>query len=171
MALITLQAAKDHLRVTTDDNNEDIDLKITQAADIVLSYLKGRPIIVSSITSTTGLATVTTPTPHGLTTNDVVITRGALQPEYNGSFAVTVLTTTTFTFVISGTPVSPATGGVAMRTVQTWTNLTIPPRIQAAVLMVLTYLYEHRGDDPQFDQEFWSALERLLVRDRDPAYA
>lgn len=171
MALVTLQVAKAHLRITDDASNADIDSKIDQASDIVLGYLKGRVILVSSITSTGGVATVTTSTPHGLSTNDTITSRGAVQPEYNGTFTVTVLTTTTFTYPIAGTPVSPATGGVAMRTALAWTDATVPGRVQAATLMVLTHLYQHRGDDPETDEQLWNAVGRLLVRDRDPAVA
>jgi hypothetical protein len=35
---------------------------------------------------------------------------GATQPEYNGTFTVTAVTATTFSFTVSGTPASPATG-------------------------------------------------------------
>jgi hypothetical protein len=39
----------------------------------------------------------------------VVLIAGAEQPEYNGSFRVLTTTTTTFTYAVTGTPVSPAT--------------------------------------------------------------
>ena len=47
---------------------------------------------------------------HGLATNDIVTISGAAQPEYNGSFAVTVGSATTVTYTANGTPTSPATG-------------------------------------------------------------
>lgn len=169
--LVTLAVAKAHLRITDDASNADLDVKIDQASDIIINYLKGRIIPVSSITSTGGVATVTTPTLHSLTTNDTVTVRGADQPEYNGVYVATVLTTTTFTYPISGTPVSPATGGVALKAVQGWTEATVPPRVQAAVLLVLTHLFWKRGDDPETDENLWNAVQRLLARDRDPALA
>lgn len=40
MALVTLQAAKDHLRIRTFDRDADLQLKVDQASAIVLDYLK-----------------------------------------------------------------------------------------------------------------------------------
>jgi hypothetical protein len=53
----------------------------------------------------------------------------------------------------------------------TWDATTVPPRIAAGVKLLLTHLYEHRGDDPETDEQLWAALTRLLMRDRDPALA
>lgn len=39
--LVTLQEAKDHLRIDTDDGDADLTLKIHGASGAVLNYLKG----------------------------------------------------------------------------------------------------------------------------------
>lgn len=62
-----------------------------------------------SITRSGAVATVTH-TAHGLATNDKVIIKGATQPEYNGVHSITYLTDNTYTFDVSGTPATPATG-------------------------------------------------------------
>lgn len=67
---------------------------------------------ISSITRSSSTATVTTGSAHGLTTGDNVLIAGAAQTEYNGSFTVTVTSTTQFTYTVSGTPASPATGTI-----------------------------------------------------------
>jgi hypothetical protein len=73
------------------------------------SKFNGRPI--SSLTSVGATATVLTMGGHALATNDIVTIRGASEAAYNGSFAVTVVNTTTFTYTTNGTPsASPATG-------------------------------------------------------------
>ena len=41
----------------------------------------------------------------------------------------------------------------------------------AAVLLMLTHLYEHRGDDPQTDADLWLAIDRFLVRSKPFAVA
>jgi len=64
-----------------------------------------------SITSTGGLATVTH-TAHGLATNDKIYIKGANQSEYNGIFIITVINVNTYTYAITGAPVSPATGTI-----------------------------------------------------------
>lgn len=67
--------------------------------------------VVSSITRVGSTATVTTMTAHGLNSGAVIRVQGATQPEYNASQAtITVTGSTSFTYVVSGTPATPATG-------------------------------------------------------------
>lgn len=68
---------------------------------------------VTSITRSGSTATVTS-TAHGLVTNDYAIIEGADQSEYNGVFQITRLTDDTFTYTVSGTPVTPATGTITL---------------------------------------------------------
>lgn len=65
---------------------------------------------ISSITRSGSTATVTTATAHGLITGDYVTISGAAQTEYNVTATVTVTSTTIFTYTVSGTPATPATG-------------------------------------------------------------
>jgi hypothetical protein len=51
-----------------------------------------------------------------------------------------------------------------------WTEETAPPLIQAAVLLVLGDLYDHRGDDGKSDP-LSQAVRSILHRYRDPALA
>jgi len=67
---------------------------------------------VTSITRSSSTATVTLPAPHGLVTNDRVQIFQANQTEYNGFFVITVTGANTFTYTVSGTPASPATGTI-----------------------------------------------------------
>ena len=57
----------------------------------------------------------------------------------------------------------------------TWTPATVPPWVEAAVLLLLTHLYEHRGDEfgsgNENDDRVWSAIANLLRRSRDAAMA
>lgn len=69
-------------------------------------------VTISSITSSGTTATVTTAVVHGLVTGDLISLWGAFPIEYNvKSVAVTVLSTTTFTYTIV------TTGSVAAQTV------------------------------------------------------
>jgi hypothetical protein len=70
---------------------------------------------VSSITRSSSTATLTTATAHGLTTGDYVTVSGADQSEYNVTAAVTVTSTTVFTYTVSGTPATPATGTLVLK--------------------------------------------------------
>lgn len=48
---------------------------------------------------------------------------------------------------------------------------TAPLMVTAAILLMLTHLREHRGDDPTTDAELWMAIGRVLQRIRTPALA
>ncbi len=55
-----------------------------------------------------------------------------------------------------------------------WDETSAPLPVQAATLVLLANFYEHRGDDlapDDYDAAAWGAVERLLVRFRDPALA
>lgn len=69
-------------------------------------------IDITSITRTSTTATVTTTANHGLTNNDTVVIVGANQNEYNGTYTITVTGVNTFTYTVSGTPATPATGTI-----------------------------------------------------------
>ena len=53
---------------------------------------------------------------HGFVQHQVILVSGATQPEYNGEQRVTAVTGTTVAFTIVGTPTSPATGTIAVKT-------------------------------------------------------
>lgn len=93
MALVTIQQAKDQLRITDDASNADIAMKVDQASAIVMNHLK-----------------------------------------------------------------SQADAG--------WDDgsVAVPGRIEAAVLLIVTDLYERRPID-------WTTVQLLLVSYRDPALA
>ena len=51
-----------------------------------------------------------------------------------------------------------------------WDATSCPPRIQAAVKIMLGYLWTARDDQDEADLT-WKAITALLERDRDPALA
>lgn len=75
-------------------------------------------VALSSLTQTTGTATATTASAHGLRDGMLVRIAGANQTEYNGDHYITVASSTTFTFSVGSGATSPATGTV------TWLNLS-----------------------------------------------
>jgi hypothetical protein len=172
MALVTLAYAKAHLRIPADDNahNDDVSIKAEQASAIILDYLKSRinnrsTIVSSSVASPTLITTLAAHT--YLNGNTVTITGHAgSTPDLNGSWTISNVTSTTFTIPVAVTVAG--TGGTAS---VSWTYVTVPVHVQAAVLLMLTHLYEHRGDDQKADADVWLAIERLLIRSRDPAFA
>jgi type IV pilus assembly protein PilY1 len=67
-------------------------------------------LTVSSLTRSGSTVTVTTSSNHGFSNDDYVLISGASSPEYNGGFNVTRISSTSFTYTVSGTPVTPAGG-------------------------------------------------------------
>lgn len=53
----------------------------------------------------------------------------------------------------------------------TWTAATVPLGVQAAILLLLTHLFEHRGDDMTPAREVWTEVDRLIGPSKDPVLA
>jgi hypothetical protein len=87
---------------------------ILAANDIVTISNAESFISVSGITQSAGIATVTTGVAHGLIVGDTVVIRGANPDAYNGTYVIqTVPSSTTYTYFVTGTPASPATGTIS----------------------------------------------------------
>lgn len=79
---------------------------------------------VTSITRSGNVAIVITSTPHNLATNITPTISGAIQSEYNISNLqiLNIPNATTFTYEVSGSPTTPATGTISL----TYNSATIP---------------------------------------------
>ena len=84
---------------------------VTNDDPLTLSFSLAADKTVASITRSSTTATVTV-TAHGYSTGNTVNIRGADQDEYNGDFIVTVTDADTFTYTVSGSPATPATGTI-----------------------------------------------------------
>ena len=69
---------------------------------------------IDTLTCVDGVATATISAGHAYRSEQVVEIAGADQPEYNGQFRVIATTATTFTYAVTGTPVSPATSATSL---------------------------------------------------------
>jgi hypothetical protein len=69
---------------------------------------------IDSLTFANGVATATISSGHSYQPFQVIEIVGADQPEYNGHFRVITTSTTTFTYAVTGTPVSPATTATSL---------------------------------------------------------
>jgi hypothetical protein len=100
--------------VTVAVNVKDNDGANLQNARVLLKAAAGGPFpfdVTVTVTRSGSIATVSH-TAHGMQTNDKVVITGADQPEYDGVFTITVTGTNAYTYTVSGTPVTPATGTV-----------------------------------------------------------
>ena len=103
------------LKLTSfNDGFEDIvphwDAAETYAADEEVAF--GPYQSVTSITRSGNTATVITPVAHGYITGADITHTGAGQSEYNIRANITVVDEFTYTFAVSGSPASPATGTI-----------------------------------------------------------
>lgn len=71
-------------------------------------------IAISSVTRVGAVVTVVTATPHGYASTDYVTLAGAdgATTAYNGKWKITVTGASAFTFPITGSPATPATGTI-----------------------------------------------------------
>ncbi len=72
-------------------------------------------ITVTSVTRDGGVVTVVTESAHGFNTGDYARIAGASEAAYNIETLVTRVNATTFTFAVTGSPATPATGTVTVR--------------------------------------------------------
>lgn len=110
-------------------------------------------LIVTSITRTSQLATVTTPTAHGFTTGDIIYIVGAAQPEYNGQFNIISTGLNAFTYIVSGSPATPATGTIITVSEDSPINLINIPAVTNFALSdhAANYVYaDWNAGVPQF---------------------
>jgi hypothetical protein len=162
--LVTIEEAKEHLRLPPSGTDGDNDLyqKIRQASEIVLDYLKSRGNNVATV-STSSVASptvITTSDVHTFLVGDTVTIAGHTStPTVNGSWVISNVTDTSFTV-----PVAVTVAGTGGTVTELWTPDSVPRHIHAATLLVLEDLHEHRPID-------WDAQFALLARSRDPALA
>lgn len=106
--------------VRTDANNQQVRGDVSTR----LLVTNDNQQVPSTITSTGGTATVTTPLAHGFTSGDHILVQGATLSNYNGSFVIAVTSGTIFTYTVTGSPASPAVGNPTL-TVEKQLNTTI----------------------------------------------
>lgn len=169
MALVTLAIAKDHLRISPDDHDHDADinLKVEQASGIIVDYLGNRRIAIASI-SVANPTVITTSVPHSLTSGvTYTLADTSTTPTVNGSRVVTVTGQTTFTVPINVTAGQSSAAGTVSSPV--WDDTNATAMMTASTLIALADLYENR--QTAVTTETWQAIERILMRSRDPVLA
>ena len=75
-----------------------------------LGTISAQTILISSITRSGSTATVTTTSEHNLATGVSALMAGASQSEYNITATISVISPNQFTYQVSGSPATPATG-------------------------------------------------------------
>jgi len=89
------------------------DNSVIQSARVLVEESTADTVTITRSATT---ATVTH-TAHGYATGDEVVIRGATQNEYNGIYTITVTPANAYTYTVSGSPVTPATGTITSQLV------------------------------------------------------
>ena len=97
---------------TTESTNTDTTIEYTATGTSITGAFQTLQFPVTSITRSSTTATVTTPKKHGLDDGQKVILSGATPSAYNGEKTISVTGTSTFTFTVSGSPTTPASGTI-----------------------------------------------------------
>jgi hypothetical protein len=148
-----------------DDTSLDLIQLPTNPSELTLrlSYMKKPPKLLDAgdpnqasfspvtITRAGAVATVTTATAHGFSNFDQVVISGANEAEYNGTFQILVTSSTTFTYTVTGSPATPATGTITAAEDVASANAAlnqIPERFHVRVLLngLKAKLRESKGD-------------------------
>lgn len=99
--------------LTTTVTAEDGSSSSLTYETTALATITDSSISVTSLNLSGQTVTALTPTPHELSNNVPVTISGAIEPEYNVTdVAITIISPTSFTYLIVGSPSSPATGTI-----------------------------------------------------------
>jgi len=101
---------------TTDTAKKFDKIRTVEDADTDGVYVIGAgtavDAAVTSVTSSSTTATCTTTAVHGFSTGNYVIMAGADVTAYNGTFQITVTSTTVFTYTLASDPADTTTGTI-----------------------------------------------------------
>lgn len=104
-------------KIVAQDSTQDLGdfdmvnpMLILAFANLARKYSVTGTVAITSITRSGSTATVTVASTAALVNGQDVWITGATQPEYNGRFTIAVVDGTTFTYTVTGTPATPATG-------------------------------------------------------------
>lgn len=112
--------SQDYPANETITSSDKVDMFQAGGSMYLLRGLQTAAAAVTSITRSGSTATVTTTANHGLSSGFWVRIAGATQTEYNGDHQITVTGVKTFTYSVTGTPATPATGTI------TFAQLKVP---------------------------------------------
>ena len=133
-------------------------LKITDA-----DYPGWSVVTPTSITRSGSTATVTLPSAVNWESGATATVAGAAETEYNGDFVIAVTDSTHFTYTVTGTPATPATGTITI----TCGRTTVPGIVYLDsyffVMDTNAVIYNSALNDPTS----WDALD-IITAEKEP---
>jgi hypothetical protein len=107
--VFTLTAGQQTYSIGSGGDFDTVRPQSIDAASILIN-----PADVQTLTSITRSGSTATATlaGHGYSSGANITISGAVETDYNGTFIITVTSSSTFTYTVSGTPTTPATGTI-----------------------------------------------------------
>ncbi len=131
-AIDALKEQKKALPILSEGFTVDANSLSSGAMASTSFALGSTAMAISSLTFSGGVVTAVTDKNHHMIDAQTAAITLAVEVDYNGSFAVTVIDKTTFTYTIAGTPSTPATGTpVANVSTIPWFDNTMTQRFWA----------------------------------------
>lgn len=112
-----------HIFVAVSTGGVTTNFQIYEMHPTNLTTWRATPKTISTATSSSTTATITTSAAHGFSTSDSVVVTGVNVAGYNGTFTITVTGSTTFTYTTVGSGL--ASGNVGTCNVNGWSNPVI----------------------------------------------
>lgn len=106
------------LAAGSDITSGQVTFTLDNTASVITQSL-----ILTSLTRSGSTAIAETASDHYLATGQSLTVSGATQTEYNGAVTITVTSANEFTYTVSGTPITPATGSPIVS--GTWGNALV----------------------------------------------
>lgn len=128
------------------------NLRINETVAYPYERIANKVFNISSLTRNLSTITAITTTKHGYSNSNSVIISGASQSEYNGTYQIAVIDDYTFTYTITGTPISPATGTIFV---------TLAPQLPISIELLKTHV---RIDDPNAQTDYLTLLIEHAAR-------
>jgi len=133
----------------TDEQNDFADILLTDGSSfpssvdnrrqaVQIQFYSGFGVKIDSAILAGGTVTVTTVNDHYFTSGQKIVISGAIESNYNGTHTITVTGDKTFTYPLTATPTSPATGTLFAN--------DIPQDLKTAMLQHISRVFENRGD-------------------------
>lgn len=134
------------LKTTVDvDESDQFEPDMIVVDPVKITYETGTRNVIAitqietTIVSTENTATVTTALPHNLKNNDQVVISETGADDYNGTFTITKISSTKFSFQYLGTDPGIKNTGSCLIPI-------LDPELELAILQMVADMYTNRGD-------------------------
>ena len=116
----------------------DGNYTVSTVTSDTITFTRSKTLTVTKITRTGSVATATTTNHSGLFTGLSVVLSGSSVSQYNGTFTITSISGTEFTFNVTGTPVDVLSASITLNLA----NLSTPAVVPSSAKITLTRAFD-----------------------------